>query len=164
MYVTLPASELTGLIELIYNLPKQRYDDIMSTHDRKQAIPTEEIEVSFSRSSGPGGQNVNKINSKALVIWNVMKSDAFTQEQKYKIINTYHTEVLQVSNQETRSQAENRQRAIEHLNELVQWALKEEKTRISTKPTIVSQISRILKKRLHSKTKKLRKKPIDEEN
>jgi len=126
-------------------------------------IPEEEIKVFFSRSSGPGGQNVNKTNTKALVVWNVMNSRAFTMEQKQAIMDAYHTDTLQASNQETRSQPENRERAIRKLKEMVRLALMEEKERIPTKPTIASHINRLLKKQLHSRVKSLRKKPSRED-
>lgn len=127
------------------------------------AIPEEEIEISFSRSSGPGGQNVNKTNTKVLVVWKIRDSIGFTKEQKERIISTYHTEVLQIFNQETRNQMENRIRAIKKLNEMIQLALLEEKDRIPTKPTLTSHIKRLIKKQHHAKIKELRKKPSIEE-
>ncbi len=126
-------------------------------------IPEEEIEISFSRSSGPGGQHVNKSSTKALAIWNVSSSTAFTPEQKERIIAKHGSEILQASNQETRSQLENRKRAIQKLNKMVQQALEVEKDRIPTQATFASRIKRLFKKKIHSEIKKLRKKPdIDE--
>jgi ribosome-associated protein len=126
-------------------------------------IPEDEINISFCKSSGPGGQNVNKTNTKVLVLWNIQNSDAFTQDQKDSIIGTYHTETLQATNQETRSQPENRLRAIRKLNEMVEKALTVEKDRFPTKPTFASRLKRLFKKQQHSKTKSLRKKPLEEE-
>jgi ribosome-associated protein len=137
--------------------------DTMRNEEMVPDIPEEEIKVFFSRSSGPGGQNVNKTNTKALVVWNIMNSRTFTMEQKQAIMDAYHTDTLQASNQETRSQPENRERAIRKLKEMVRLALTEEKERIPTKPTIASHINRLLKKQLHSRMKSLRKKPSREE-
>ncbi len=122
-------------------------------------IPENELEVSFVRSSGPGGQHVNKTSTKAQVSWNIKDSSAFNDKQKERIIAKYHTETLQTSNQETRSQPENKRRAIKKLNDLVESALWEEKKRIPTKPTYGSQIQRLLQKRHRSVIKSLRKKP-----
>jgi ribosome-associated protein len=127
------------------------------------SIPEHEIEVSFSRSSGPGGQNVNKTSTKVLVVWKIRDSSAFTEEQKQKIIEKYQTEVLQATSQETRSQPENRIRAIKKLNRMVEIALIEEKDRVPTKPTLTSRIQRLFKKRQQSIVKTLRKKPGTEE-
>ncbi len=126
-------------------------------------IPLNEIEIKFARSSGPGGQNVNKTNTKVLVIWRIYSSIVFSEEQKKRISTYYNTSILQATNQETRSQLENRKRAISRLNEMVNKALIDEKERISTKPTYHSKIKRLEMKRQHSQTKSLRKRPKIEE-
>ena len=126
-------------------------------------IPEDEIDISFCRSSGPGGQNVNKTNTKALVVWNIRNSQAFTEEQKEQIIAVYRTEILQATNQETRSQPENRIRAINKLNDMVKRALSVEKDRIPSKPTLASRIKRLIKKQQHARIKNLRQKPEVEE-
>lgn len=127
-------------------------------------IPEEEIKVSFARSAGPGGQNVNKTNTKVLAYWVIRDSNAFSEEEKEKILNRYHTEILQTTSQETRSQPENRKRAIHKLNEMVRKALAEERERIPTQPTIASRVNRIIEKQRHSQIKELRKKPYKEED
>jgi protein subunit release factor B len=122
-------------------------------------IPENEIEVNFSKSSGPGGQNVNKTSTKVQLQWNVKNSSAFSEEQKDKIITFYSTETLCASNQETRSQIENRLRAIKKLQQMVEIALHEEKKRIATKPSFASRLKRLIQKQRHSQVKQLRKKP-----
>lgn len=122
-------------------------------------VPENEIEISCSRSSGPGGQNVNKTSTKVIVTWNVSNSTAFTKEQKERIIARYNNEILQTRNQETRSQLENKNRAIRKLNSLVHSALKVDKNRIATRPTFGSKLRRLISKKHHSQTKNLRKKP-----
>lgn len=122
-------------------------------------IPENEIEVLFSRSSGPGGQNVNKTSTKVQLQWNVANSSLLSEEQKAKIISFYKSEILYVSNQETRSQSENRIRAIKKLQHMVELALQEEKKRIATKPSFASRLKRLIQKQRHSQVKQLRKKP-----
>lgn len=122
-------------------------------------VPENEIEISCSRSSGPGGQNVNKTSTKVIATWNVSTSTAFTKEQKERIIARYNNEILQTRNQETRSQLENKKRAIRKLNSLVHSALKVDKNRIATKPTFSSRLRRLVSKKHRSQTKILRKKP-----
>lgn len=126
-------------------------------------IPQNEIEVIFSRSSGPGGQNVNKTSTKVMVIWNVVESLFFSQEQKNLIISRHRSEVLRVINQETRSQPENRKRAIKKLNDMVKIALIVEKDRIPTKPSLASRLKQVFLKKQKAKIKMNRKKPIQEE-
>ncbi|HXK51936.1 MAG TPA: alternative ribosome rescue aminoacyl-tRNA hydrolase ArfB [Caldisericia bacterium] len=122
-------------------------------------IPENEVQVSFSRSSGPGGQNVNKTNTKVTITWNIAESTAFSEEEKDQIIQFYQREVLQVSNQETRSQLDNRRRAMMILRKMVEVALVEEEERIPTKPTYASKVKRVELKKQHAKTKNLRRKP-----
>jgi ribosome-associated protein len=122
-------------------------------------IPENEIEITFSRSSGPGGQNVNKTSTKVQLQWNVKNSSAFSEEQKDKIIAFYNSEILYASNQETRSQIENRIRAIKKLQNMLVIALREEKIRLATKPSFASRLKRLIQKQRHSQVKQLRKKP-----
>jgi len=122
-------------------------------------IPENEVQVSFSRSSGPGGQNVNKTNTKVTITWKIAESAAFSEEEKEQIIQFYQREVLQVSNQETRSQLDNKRRAMRILRKMVEEALIEEEERIPTKPTYASKVKRVELKKQHAKTKNLRRKP-----
>ncbi len=122
-------------------------------------IPENEIEITFSRSSGPGGQNVNKTSTKVQLQWNVKNSSAFSDEQKDKIIAFYNSEILYATNQETRSQIENKIRAIKKLQNMLAIALREEKKRVATKPSFASRLKRLIQKQRHSQVKQLRKKP-----
>ena len=125
-------------------------------------IPKSEVSMSFSRSGGKGGQNVNKVNTKVLLEFNVFASKTLTDEQK-KIVSqrsTYRTGngghlILQCD--ETRSQARNREIALTRLNDHLSELLTPEEERIPTKPTKASKVKRVLEKQLRSKKKEHRR-------
>lgn len=127
-------------------------------------IPEHEITIDFARSSGPGGQNVNKLNTKAQLRWHIGSSAAFTQVEKNRIRAKLHTRItvndeLVVSSEAERSQEQNKMRAIELLNELVTRALIVPKKRIPTRPTRASKIKRVESKVHRSKIKRQRQMP-----
>ena len=133
--------------------------------EEKKIVPDEEISEKFSRSGGRGGQNVNKLSTKAEVRWNVDASMVFTPEEKEKIKDVLGKRInkegeLIVVSQEERSQMQNRERAIERLNKLVEAALIPEKERKPTKPTKASKERRLEeKKRIGEKKKQRSEKP-----
>src|SRR5580700_6091917 len=101
-------------------------------------IPASELEFITSKSGGPGGQHVNKTESKITIYWDLKNSTIITQEQKDKIFqklpNGINSEgFLHVSNSESRSQEHNRKRAIENLVKLIQKALHVPKKRMKTR-------------------------------
>ncbi|MDD4029328.1 MAG: alternative ribosome rescue aminoacyl-tRNA hydrolase ArfB [Caldisericia bacterium] len=122
-------------------------------------IPEDEIQYTFSHSSGPGGQNVNKTNTKVMISWNVQKSNVLSEDEKERIIEVFNKVVLQVTSQETRSQQENLKRAIKRLHEMVEDALLESPERLPTNPTYESKIRRIVVKKHRSVIKSYRRKP-----
>jgi ribosome-associated protein len=121
-----------------------------------------ELQITFVRSQGPGGQNVNKTSSKAQLRWSVWDSKAFTAAEKAMIaraLSSYMTwkgEVI-ISSEQTRSQLQNKQFAIKRLNDLVNKAVIPEVPRVATKPTRASKIKRVDRKKKHSLKKKTRK-------
>lgn len=124
-------------------------------------IPDNEFAIGFSRSSGPGGQNVNKRDTKAELRWNVGTSTAFTPEQKEKIkrhlagrINNDGEVVIQA--QTERSQLQNKEQVVALLYELVEEALRPVKRRVPTRPTRASRERRLGEKKLRSEQKKRR--------
>jgi ribosome-associated protein len=124
-------------------------------------IPRDEIIEKFSRAGGAGGQNVNKLSTKAEVRWNVGKSKLFSQEEKEKIKRALANKInkegeLIVVSQETRTQSQNRELAIERLNNLVKSALITRKKRKPTKPTKASKERRLSSKKRLSEKKKWR--------
>ncbi len=125
-------------------------------------IPEHELSISFARSSGRGGQNVNKLNTKVHLRWNIGASPSVTADEKTRIraklsrrINLHDELVVSVESE--RSQAQNRQIAVRILNELVNRALIKPKHRIATRPTRASKEKRLERKKYHSRAKRERK-------
>ena len=126
-----------------------------------------ETEFTFntSRSSGPGGQNVNKVNTKVELRFHVLNSNLLSDEEKQKLITKLVNRInsdgeLLVVSQSERSQLKNKEEAIERFYELVAKALKPVKKRKPTRPTKASVEERIKQKKQKSEIKNLRKKPI----
>ena len=130
--------------------------------DMPKTVPESEMEITFVRSSGPGGQKVNKTSSKAVVRWNVDRSSAFTDEEKARIRDVHQSRItkdgdLIVTCAEQRSQFQNRYVAIETLREMVAAALEEEKERVPTKPTKAAKKRRMDDKRMTALKKQARR-------
>lgn len=129
-------------------------------------VPGSELEVSVSRSSGPGGQHVNKTSSRVSLRWNVLNSSALTQNQKSIICQRLASRLvgegeLLIHVESERSQITNRRIARERLATLVAKALKPVKRRVATKPTSGSKKRRLNSKSIRGAIKKLRR-PQDE--
>jgi ribosome-associated protein len=127
-------------------------------------IPVEELEASFTRSSGPGGQNVNKVNSKVTLRWEFTKSPALSDRLKKRLAVTAASKivdenVIQVTSQESRDQPSNMQTCRTKIRNLVLAALKPVKVRVATKPTKSSQRRRLQEKKAKSDRKDSRSKP-----
>ncbi len=129
------------------------------------SIPDLSAEFQFltSRSSGPGGQNVNKVNSKVELRFDVRNSLQLTQEQKdlicIKLASKINDDgILSVISQRDRSQLSNKEDAIQKLYQLLVKALTPVKPRKKTKPTQGSVEKRLTQKRLKSETKQNRQK------
>ena len=126
-------------------------------------IPSKEIKWRFSRSSGPGGQNVNKIESRVEIIFNLEDSKVLDEYQKkilkIKLKGKLVNNSLCLSVQEHRNQLLNRQLALTKFISIIRDALnKPSKLRKFTKPTKASQRRRIESKKKHGELKKMRKK------
>ena len=132
------------------------------------AIADWELSESFVRSSGPGGQNVNKVSTAVELRFEAERSPALSPGVKARLKRlagrrwtNEGTIVLQV--EDTRSQAQNREIARERLADLIRQALIAPKRRIATKPTLGSRRRRVVAKVQRGAVKALRGKPEDEE-
>ena len=114
-------------------------------------IPGNELEITASRSSGPGGQNVNKVSSRITVRWNIQDTQVLTEEQKKLVMTklkheiTEHGDIL-IHQSESRSQFINKEKALKELAKRIQTALKKPKKRLK------STVSKSVKEsRMHEK-------------
>lgn len=131
-------------------------------------IPETELEITASRSSGPGGQHVNKSSTRITVRWNVNKTEVLTEEQKQRVLMNLHSQLttegdLIVHSSAGRSQEQNKRKALEHLVKLIKKALYVPKKRIPTQISESKKEARLVKKSHKAKIKKLRSKKYFEE-
>ncbi len=124
-----------------------------------------ELQFITSRSSGPGGQNVNKVNSKVTIKFDVNNSKILTSDQKEILLTKLRSRlttdgVLILSSQEKRSQLDNKEAAIEKFRKVIAKAFERKKIRKASKPSKSAVQSRINKKKQVSEKKKWRQKPI----
>ena len=127
---------------------------------RSVILPLDEIELRFSRSSGPGGQHANTAETRVEAILEVEASSALTDVQKKRVIAKSGPTLRAVA-QDERSQWRNRELAVERLVEQLREALKVRRRRIATKPTRASRQRRLESKKRRSTTKRLRRRPPD---
>jgi ribosome-associated protein len=125
---------------------------------RGVAIPLAEIELRTSRSSGPGGQHANVTASRVEAVFDVTASRTLDEEQKRRV-SARCGPVVRASAQDTRSQARNRELALERLRSRLAAALSVPRSRRATKPTQASRRRRLESKRKRSETKRLRRRP-----
>jgi len=130
-------------------------------------IADEEFQWSFARSGGPGGQNVNKVASKAILHWPVASTSALPEPVKQRFIAfqrkriTKEGEVV-INSQRFRDQERNRLDCLEKLREMILQAAVLPKKRKPTKPSRRSRMNRLQDKRQRSGVKALRKTPSGE--
>lgn len=125
-----------------------------------------ELVFTFARSSGPGGQNVNKVNTAVTVWWDVRRSPSLFEVHRARVLAAYPRRIgtdgrLRVTSQRFRTQAANRRAAVERLIELVTASLRPRTPRKRTKPSRASSERRLLAKRLRSQRKQERRRHSD---
>jgi ribosome-associated protein len=125
---------------------------------RSVSVPRSEIELRFSRSSGPGGQHAQKTETRAEALFDVEASVALTPAQKRRVVAKAGP-VLRAVAQDERSQWRNRELAIERVVEQLRAALKVERRRKPMRPTAAARERRLEQKKRRSQTKRLRRPP-----
>jgi ribosome-associated protein len=125
---------------------------------RSVVLPLSEVELRFSRSSGPGGQHANTSETRVEAIFAVEASSALTDAQKRRVLAKAGPTLRAIA-QDERSQLRNRELALERLVEALRQALKVERRRVATKPTRAARERRLESKKRRSQTKKLRRPP-----
>jgi len=128
---------------------------------RSVSLPLSEIELRVSRSSGPGGQHAQKSSTRVEAVLDVEASTALSDLQKRRVTGKAG-QVLRAVAQDERSQARNRELAVERLVEKLRQALAVPRRRVETKPTKSARERRLESKRRRARTKKLRRPPSDE--
>ena len=130
-------------------------------------IPEHELTITASRSSGPGGQHVNKTSSRITVRWNVHKTAALTDEQKERVLQKLAAELtsegdILVSSSASRSQHQNRELALQQLAKKIKEALYVPKKRVKRHLSHAIKESRLQAKKHHAFLKKRRRESFDE--
>lgn len=130
-------------------------------------VPRAELVVRVSRSSGAGGQHVNKTSSRVEVAWNVRESRGLTPQQRERLLERLSSRLsadgsVRVVASDTRSQLRNRELAEARLTDVVRRALVVPKKRKPTRPTRGSREARLEAKKRHSRKKTLRRDARDE--
>ncbi len=136
----------------------------MLSVEGKLHIPLTEFDLHFARSSGPGGQNVNKVNSKVVLYWEVSASPSLPEPVRQRFIARYKhrfTEdgVLVLGSDRFRDQRRNIDDCLEKLGQMLAEVLTPPKPRRPTKPTKGSKERRLTGKREQSAKKQNRQKP-----
>ncbi len=128
---------------------------------RSVSLDRDEIEVRVSRSSGPGGQHANTAETRVEAVLDVEVSPSLTERQKQRVVAKAGP-VLRAVAQDERSQARNRELAVERLVAKLADALHVERRRRPTKPTAASRERRLEAKRRRSAVKRNRATPADD--
>ncbi len=121
-------------------------------------LPLSEVELRFSRSSGPGGQHANTSETRVEAVLDVEASSALTDAQKRRVLAKVGPTLRAIA-QDDRSQWRNRELAVARIVEQLREALKVERRRVATKPTKASRERRLDSKKRRSQTKRLRRPP-----
>jgi ribosome-associated protein len=125
-------------------------------------IPASELSFRFSRSGGPGGQNVNKVSSRVVLEFDVRGSSSLTDAQRRRLLHRIVSRldsngILRIQVDDSRSQWQNRQTAVRRLAEVLLEGLKVQKRRIPTGRTASANSRRLEAKKRRGETKRKRR-------
>ncbi len=124
------------------------------------AIPLEEVELRYSRSSGPGGQHAQKTETRVEAVFDVERSQTLSNSQRERLLSRVGPAVRAVA-QDERSQSRNRELALDRLAQMIGAGLRVPRKRRPTKPTAAARERRLEAKKRRGTTKKLRRPPKD---
>lgn len=132
------------------------------------AIDESEVQISYVQSSGPGGQNVNKVATAAQLRFDVARSPSLPAEVRERLLTLAGKSItkdgwLVIDARRYRTRERNRQDALDRLTEWIRAAAHEPKRRRKTKPSRESKRRRLESKRRQSEVKRLRKRPTQEQ-
>ena len=138
--------------------PPPASEKVLAVND-SLSIPRNELDVRVSRSSGAGGQHVNKTSSRVEIFWNIPASRVLTDEQRARLLDKLSSRLttegsIRVVASDMRSQSRNRDLAEERLAELVRRSLMVPRKRKATRPTRAAKEARLESKKLHSNKKR----------
>ena len=138
--------------------PPPASEKVLAVND-SLSIPRTELDVRVSRSSGAGGQHVNKTSSRVEIFWNIPASRVLTDEQRARLLDKLSSRLttegsIRVVASDMRSQSRNRDLAEERLAELVRRSLMVPRKRKPTRPTRAAKEARLESKKLHSNKKR----------
>jgi len=139
-------------------------DDLVITS--RVTIPASELEITASRSSGPGGQHVNTSDTRIQVRWDIAQSGVLDETQRRRLLDALQARLtaageLIIACETHRSQRRNRREALQRLAALVRAALVPPRARKKTRPTAASRRRRLEAKRRRAQRKQDRRKVID---
>jgi len=126
------------------------------------SIPLSELHFRFARSSGPGGQHVNRSATQVELLFDVANSPSLNETQQQRVLSRLRSRIdkegiLHLVSQETRSQLRNREEVVERFQVLMREALRVPKRRLPTRPTRAARQRRLATKRRRSEIKRDRR-------
>ncbi len=127
-----------------------------------KGVPLSEIHFEYTRSSGSGGQHINRTNTAVILRWNALTTHSFSSEMKEQVLNHLETKLtnsgdLLIRSEDSRDQDINKKHCLEKFEKILAAALFIPKKRKKTKPSKAAREKRLKSKKQHSKIKKLRK-------
>ena len=134
--------------------------------DSRVSIPLGEFDFEYMRSSGPGGQKVNKTSTKVRLRWPVLSSQSIDEGLRQRIQETFRTRITAdgeflVTSQRTRDREANRSDCLEKLAEMIRQVSAPPRKRRPTRPTRASKERRLKQKKQRSRQKQMRTRPGD---